>query len=225
MLNCKIRLLNNKLISAKYGSVLSFSDGVLIYPDGTYGCRYPTLEEFKFCNQGVEYEVIEWEGKPVKIEDHPAFKDDAQKLPRICYILGGEKTPLGIKEIFEIESKKAFVDESGTVWISGAEYCLGGFVLCDMINHPEKIIRRPQFSEDEKALMRLLVKNNLPWIARDDGSESLFVYEKAPEKCGSCFSNEDCTYEAVPDALFPQITFENSPFDAAAYLESEANHE
>lgn len=164
----------------------------------------------------------------MKMEDHPAFSD---KLPRICYLIGTEENPVKIGEHFGLEygsdliRKTAyFVDGSGSVVFTnsiGERTLLCAGALCEILNHPEKIIRRPQFSEDEKALMRLLVSAGLPWVARDKEDGCLFAYADEPE-------NGDPVWEAIgknaaiPDEFFLLITFENSPFDAAAYLESEA---
>ena len=160
----------------------------------------------------------------MKIENHPAF---AEKLPRICYVLGGEKTPLKIGEEFQMrgyDSDQYFcIQPDGKLYIT---LCKDGPAhvasdsLCDAINHPEKIIRRPQFSEDEEAFLRLLVKSGFPWLARDDDGD-FWGFENEPH-------NYDGDYDAtgknspLPGELLTQITFENSPFDAAAYLESEA---
>ena len=160
----------------------------------------------------------------MKIEEHPAF---AEKLFPICYALGGAKTPLKVGKIFQMRGYDS--DQHFCIQLDGKLYitlCKDGPAhvasdsLCDAINHPEKIIRRPQFSEDEKALMRLLIKNGLSWIGRDHDTESLFAYTKKPTSEDGCFGSNG-EEQGIPDCLLRQITFKNSPFDAAAYLESE----
>ena len=149
----------------------------------------------------------------MKIEDHPAF---AEKLPHICYVLGGEKTPLKIGERFRVKGygMECWINEE---FILDADICAGNCILksviYEAINHPEKIIRHPQFSEDEKALMRLYVKAGYPTFVRGEmrGEDNqLMVY---------CKTDHEGFY--LPEKVLPQITIQNSPFDASAYLESE----
>jgi len=87
-----------------------------------------------------------------------------------------------------------------------------------IINHPEKIIRTPQFSEEENKFFRLYVTGGYPFIARDKSNE-IFGYAKAPSKVGNGEWDNGCSWIKIPTDLFPSITFENSPFDAKAYLE------
>lgn len=156
-------------------------------------------------------------------------------LPRICYVLGGEDTPLEIGEEFEIDipelrktvyrivpdGQREFSSKSGErVWIAcGAE----GYLL-DIINHPEKIIRKPRltFYDDEKALMRLYVGAGYPWFARDK-DKYVFACKNKPNKRTSDFSDGTGDYCTFPNPLLPQITWENSPFNAAEYLEDLKN--
>ncbi len=78
------------------------------------------------------------------------------------------------------------------------------------------------FSKDESALMRLLIKYDLPWIARDE-DENLWVFEDKPERSKNYFMATG-DYGHLPDVLFPQITWDNSPIDCKAYLESESKN-
>ena len=151
------------------------------------------------------YEVIEY--------SDPCKPD----LPRICYILGGEKTPLKIGERFGItEVGTGFhINEDGVMKFGGDNVAM--WQLCEAVNHPEKIIRRPQFTDDEKAFMRLLVKNGLPWIARSKDND-LAVYHYEPDSDEGYFASTD---DIIPNDLFPQIAFENSPIDCRKFMGSE----
>lgn len=146
-------------------------------------------------------------------------------LPRICYVLGGEDTPLEIGEEFEVEGEPGviyYIGMDGIVYIStfdGDDYESESGVYT-AINHPEKIIRKPRltFSDDEKALMRLYVGAGYPWLAKDEDGRC-FAYGNKPYKRTDDYSDGTGEYHSFPDSFFPQITWENSPFNAAEYLE------
>jgi hypothetical protein len=133
-------------------------------------------------------------------------------LPRICYILGGEDNPLEIGETFEFDGASyhvgATIDGEYLVWNKNG-YCFTSSTLGMMLNHPEKIIRQPRFSEDEKALMRLCAENGYYQWYRDE-SNQLHVKEYS-EMYGpeiNCIEMKGIT---------KQFTHEN-PFDFAKYL-------
>lgn len=141
-------------------------------------------------------------------------------LPRICYVLGGEKTPLKIGEEFEFKNEKYGMEENGIYYGTGGILWALPSAILEMINHPEKIVRRLQFSEDEKAFMRLLVKSGIPWVARDqDGA--IYIFSKKPamvlRESDSYFCDKEDDY-LIPTKLFPQITFESSPVNCLDYV-------
>jgi hypothetical protein len=157
----------------------------------------------------------------MKIE-YPASYD---KSPRICSVLCPEN-PLEIGEEFNLtgyESNQTFfIQADGKLYFTlchGGPSHVASDSLCDALNHPEKIIRRLQFNEDEKAFMRLLARNRLLWIVREKGGD-LYAYFEKP-KCHYDRFVPQSKYEYIPNCILPQITFENSPFDVAPYLESE----
>jgi len=141
-------------------------------------------------------------------------------LPRICYVLGGEKTPLKIGETFFVKGEhcKYFIDKNGFMQLQSGSESISGLYIA--INHPERIIRAPQFSEDEKALMRGLVVAGFPWIARDE-NDAPCAFEKEPTKRSSGKWDSDYEYDdkIIPTEMLKQIAWENSPFNAAEYLE------
>jgi len=135
-------------------------------------------------------------------------------LPRICEVLGVE-----VGEHFKITTGFIYwVSEGG--YIQGDKTAVNTPTLCSLINHPEKIIRTPQFSEDEKALMRLYVGEKLPWFARDKNG-CIEAYEVEPGKEPTRFTANDWEDEhsKLLSKFLLQITWENSPFNAAEYLE------
>lgn len=141
-------------------------------------------------------------------------------LPRICYVLGGEKTPLKIGERFEFQSEKYKMEKDGISYGTGDILWAPPCAILEMVNHPEKIVRHLQFSEDEKAFIRLLVKAGFLWIARDqDGA--IYIFPKKPAMVLKESDNYFCDKEddyLIPTKLFPQITFENSPINCLDYV-------
>lgn len=156
------------------------------------------------------------------------------KLPRICYVLGGEDAPLEVGEEFEFDMEpytrsKYRMGENGIrEFFCGDAYspCANETGLIDMLNHPEKIIRKPRltFSDDEKALMRLYISAGFPWLARDDDG-CLYAFKSEPERLNGIFGRNvsESDFGRAGDLFLSQITFKNSPFSAAEYLEGLKN--
>lgn len=148
-----------------------------------------------------DYEVIEFSD---------LYKPD---LPRICYILGGEDNPLKVGENFKVihDPCTYFANQYGVYTTGGTP--MSSQTLLDVINHPEKIIRYPQFSDDEKALMRLCGDNGYwQWYRDVDGQLHAKEYDEMYGPEINCVSMKGVTGDHT----------HNHPFDAAAYLESEA---
>lgn len=152
--------------------------------------------------------------------------EEVTALPRICYILGGEDTPLEIGKEFGYEGDNGVyrISEHGyrESKMSNGWWCstASEYSLTKFINHPEKIIRKPkiEFSDDEKAFMRLLIKKKHKWIARDRVTTSLVAYTEEPY-INSCEDFDSNGYYAdIPEFLFPQITPDNSPINMEDYI-------
>ena len=95
------------------------------------------------------YEVVEDEPPTLDeaIEKYLKIKKEANmNKPRICEVLGVEP-----EERFSIGQYEYWVDQNGDMWCeAGAEGKLAcGGVLCAAINHPDRIIRKPRFTEQE----------------------------------------------------------------------------
>lgn len=177
---------------------------------------------------GMLYIVGNLEGTEVYIIGERGLELIEPALPRICYILGGEDTPLEIGEEFGVEgddnvyriSEQRYreVKITNSCWSSSTHE----YGLTALLNNPEKIIRKPkiEFSDDEKAMMREFVKAGTPWIARDKDSELLYTYLEKPvcEENGMFDGVHGTESYHVPDGLLPQITFENSPINMEDYI-------
>jgi hypothetical protein len=133
------------------------------------------------------------------------------RLPRICYLLGTEDNPLEEDEEFKLSGDTwLFRIHKGIVEHNHPDFGWEGAnaeSIGKMINHPENIIRRPQFSDDQKSMMREYLKFGISVIRK-------------PAGYGTRIERPDGTWYPLPDGMFPQITPENSPFDFAAYLKS-----
>lgn len=96
-------------------------------------------------------------------------KEANMDKPRICEVLGVEP-----EERFSIGQYKYWIDQNGDMWyeagVEGKMAC--GGVLCNAINHPDRIIRKPRFTEQEvedaKAIKRMFGDDNFTHIHKDE---------------------------------------------------------
>ena len=98
------------------------------------------------------YEVVYEPGDDTSpIEDvSKAFsrigKEANMDKPRTCEVLGVE-----VEERFSVGQYEYWFDQCGNMWCkAGTEEKMAcGGVLCNIINHPDRIIRKPRFTEQE----------------------------------------------------------------------------
>ncbi len=132
-------------------------------------------------------EVVE-DSKGVEIDQ---FKKEANMdKPRICQVLGVEP-----KEKFDAGSyKDAYVDLYGTIR-TNIGTLMDADQVCNIINHPDRIIRKPRFTQQEVEFARLFnaACKNVVWIQRNDEKTLVWVVE---------YSNEEYR---LPFRLFPSI--------------------
>ena len=95
-------------------------------------------------------------GKSGKSEDKCELEEANMDKPRICEVLGVEA-----EERFSVGQYEYWFDQCGNMWCkAGTEEKMAcGGVLCNIINHPDRIIRRPRFTaqelEDVKTIVRM----------------------------------------------------------------------
>ena len=102
------------------------------------------------CPKCGEFEGLEWDEKTevsrCKLCGWTDRKEANMDKPRICKVLGVEP-----EERFSIGQYKYWIDQNGDMWyeagVEGKMAC--GGVLCNAINHPDRIIRKPRFTEQE----------------------------------------------------------------------------
>ena len=94
------------------------------------------------------YEVVEDDRIP-QVEKKEANMDK----PRICEVLGVE-----VDEEFTIGENQYFIDKSGDMWCvtKNGEKLKCGTAICCAINHPDRIIRKPRFTEQEVEMARTI---------------------------------------------------------------------
>jgi len=188
--------------------------------------KYPEINRYGFKiikgNTGSGFEFF---GDSIFAKSLKPYED----LPRICYVLGGEDTPLKINEEFKITDRVATyrIAEDGDFQYENEDmksfaHCKTD-TLCSLINGFNQIIRSPQFSDDGKALMRGLVIAGYPWITRDE-NELICAFQREPTKGDTAWdSNFEYDDKIIPKEMLKQITWNDTKaFDAATYLESEA---
>ena len=121
----------------------------------------------------------------------PYTKEEANMdKPRICEVLGVEP-----KEKFDAGSyKDAYVDLYGTIR-TNIGTLMDADQVCNIINHPDRIIRKPRFTQQEVEFARLFnaACKNVVWIQRNDEKTLVWVVE---------YSNEEYR---LPFRLFPSI--------------------
>ena len=126
-------------------------------------------------------DVYEW-----AFVERPKEEEANMDKPRICEVLGVE-----VGEEFYIEGsemkKPVSIHEDGNIYWSGEDTLLHGIRITEIINHPDRIIRKPHFTEQEvedakyiKRILRVdLVSRNQYGnglvAKRDDGSVSVVV--------------------------------------------------
>ena len=87
--------------------------------------------------------------------------------PRICEVLGveiGEEFRLDAGGPYHITKNGAFLDTFGNY--------PNASILCDLMEHPDRIIRKPRFTEQEvedaKAIKRMFGDDNFTHIFKDE---------------------------------------------------------
>ena len=123
------------------------------HPEAIEPLQGYTPEEVAF--KGVEIDQFKAiESDRVNSVEIEAIKEANMDKPRICEVLGVE-----VGEVFTADTpygqfKRCVVDEEGQILNTGIN------VLCYIINHPDRIIRKPcwteQEVEDAKAIKRVL---------------------------------------------------------------------
>ena len=182
------------------GKVYTVKNGVFTFDDGQCCEEQNSIDQLN-CGLDSHFELV-----------------TEPELPRMCYVIGSEENPIKIGEEFEFDGGKYQMDKDG-VACSGGALWPAPHKIFEMINHPEKIIRRPQFSDDEKALFKAFHSIGFDfWIRIRTG---VFACTAKPIPKGEEFDfDENERVWALPEAALPHLKLGNM-VDASDYLESE----
>lgn len=101
-------------------------------------------------------DMLNQNGKPMGINISDLMKEANMDKPRICEVLGVE-----MGEKFTIADTDYWIEKNGAIFADGDQRDLVGVsLICDAINHPDRIIRKPRWTEQEvedaKDILRLL---------------------------------------------------------------------
>lgn len=135
--------------------VLSISDAVDHYCKQRWcdncALREPVGDPDKVCADWAEYHPHE----AARLMGYEVVEDEKEEAnmdkPRICEVLGVEP-----KEKFDAGSyKDAYVDLYGTIR-TNIGTLMDADQVCNIINHPDRIIRKPRWTEQEVELFRAI---------------------------------------------------------------------
>lgn len=172
-----------KFRNPETGEVLAVSDAVNKYCAGRWcgdTCKlyYAAGDPDKVCADWAEYhpheaarlmgyEVVEDENVLTKNDSKGESLEANMDKPRICEVLG-----VDVDEVFTIETpvrKSTYcrIDEEGKIYNTCIE------TLCYAINHTDRIIRKPRWTEQEvedaRAVKRLLEVDSVSRAAYGNG--------------------------------------------------------
>ena len=82
---------------------------------------------------------------PAKAIREAKEKEANMDKPRICEVLGVE-----VGEKFTIADTDYWIEKNGAIFSDGNQRDLVGVsLICDVVNHPDRIIRKPHWTEQE----------------------------------------------------------------------------
>lgn len=150
---------------------------------GWFRCNKKWVEEHPIeAAELMGYEVVRQFGDNKTMNEQLEQKDK----PRICRVLGVE-----VGERFDLPSpnryyRDCFVTEDARVMTGTQKMGNGG--LCWLYEHPDHIIRRPRFTEDEIAVAKMLAQYGTTKIER--WIDGVLTYSFNGEDGMSCLPRE-----------------------------------
>lgn len=121
------------------------------------------------------------------VESDQVKKEANMNKPRICEVLGVE-----VGEKFTIADTSYWIEKNGAIFSDGNQRDLVGVsLICDVVNHPDRIIRKPRFTEQEvedaKTILRMFGKDNFIHVTKDqDGWPSIMDGDGKDPHTGWC---------------------------------------
>ena len=91
---------------------------------------------------------------PAKAIREAKEKEANMDKPRICEVLGVE-----VGEKFTIADTDYWIEKNGAIFSDGNQRDLVGVsLICDVVNHPDRIIRKPRWTQQEVELAKAAKK-------------------------------------------------------------------
>ena len=120
-------------------------------------------------------------------------KEANMDKPRICEVLGVE-----VGEKFTIADTDYWIEKNGAIFSDGNQKDLVGVsLICDVVNHPDRIIRKPRFTQQEAERAKA-IKVLLPEI-------NAIKYDGAWTQCLEIVDGTYFQREVITRHLFPSV--------------------
>lgn len=138
------------------------------------------------------YEVVE-ETVFTKSDSKNESLEANMDKPRICEVLGVE-----VGEKFTIADTDYWIEKNGAIFSDGNQRDLVGVsLICDVVNHPDRIIRRPRFTQQEAERAKA-IKVLFPEI-------NAIKYDGAWTQCLEIVDGTYFQREVITRHLFPSV--------------------
>lgn len=121
------------------------------------------------------------------------------------------------------EKNEAYVDDKGDViLVLSNEFPqqLDAHHVCLLVNHPERIIRKPKPTKEQIKILKAALTLEFGWMAKDaDGST--FLYEGKPKKEQNYWTNDTQAIKVFVEQVSDLVSWSDSePLDIAATLKA-----
>ncbi len=157
-------------------------------------CPYGGKDETKIC-MFLENCPVRWHFPIIPAESETQPKPEKTK-PHLAEILGVEA---GERFGINVDGKPYgdfYVDDEGIMWLSDGD--LAGYAdLCTAINHPEKIVCKPRFTEQELAICRAV---GARYVTRSDNTcnnNFVIFWNEKPELHDGLYIGESVNQLAI----------------------------
>lgn len=130
---------------------------------------------------------------PAKAIREAKEKEANMDKPRICEVLGVE-----VGEKFTIADTDYWIEKNGAIFSDGNQRDLVGVsLICDVVNHPDRIIRKPRFTQQEAERAKA-IKVLFPEI-------NAIKYDGAWTQCLEIVDGTYFQREVITRHLFPSV--------------------
>lgn len=122
---------------------------------------YEVEEDWNFTEneRKVYQDMLKENSKSIGVNIDNLMEDVNMDKPRICGVLGVE-----VGQKFTVSDTDYWIEKNGAIFSDGDQRDLVGVsIICDIINHPERITRKPRFTQqdidDAKMIKAVFGKN------------------------------------------------------------------